>query len=70
MTHKTETTPRPDSPEYKKALHVARKIEAMANRPVDDLVRAMRMMGFSPEHRAIVLEQMARHALTEAANAR
>lgn len=62
-----QSTPRPGSPEYAKALEVARKIEAMANKPVDELVRAMKLMGFGPDHRAIVLEQMARKALMEAA---
>ena len=66
---KAETMPRPGSPEYAKAVAVAQKIEAMANKPVDDLVRMMKLMGFGADHRAIVLEQMARHALQEAANA-
>jgi hypothetical protein len=67
MSEAQETIPKPGSPEYAKALAVAQKIEAMANKPVDDLVRGMVLMGFGSEHRVIVLEQMARHALILAA---
>lgn len=61
-----KTTPLPGSPEYERAVEVARKIEKMARDPVDNLARAMRLMGFGPDHRRIVLEEMARHALREA----
>jgi hypothetical protein len=58
------TTPRPGSPRFEaKALEVAQKVEAMANKAVDDLIRHMRTMGWTPEFRAIVLEQVARKAM-------
>jgi hypothetical protein len=62
------TPPKPGTPEYQAAVDLASKIEAMANKPVDELVTAMGFMGFPPYLRKLILEQMARHAMTEAAN--
>jgi len=62
--HQTTTITPPGSPHYEQAVAAARKIEVMAHKPVDELVRQMRLMGFSPEHQRIVLETMARRALT------
>lgn len=61
-------TTNPESPtaEHRTAEAVAAKIMEMANKPVDDLIGAMTLLGFGPDHRRIVLEQMARHALKKA----
>ena len=61
------TRPKPGTPEYQQAAAMAAKIQEVAHKPVNDLNRALRLMGFSPDHRRIVLEEMARHALMEAA---
>lgn len=45
---------------------MAAKIQEIAHKPVNDLVRALRLMGWGPDHIRIVLEEMTRHALTEA----
>ncbi len=58
--------PQPGSAEYAKALAVAQKIERMAADPVDRLKREMRILGFQPAHQRIVLEALARKAMTEA----
>lgn len=70
MPDREQTTPKSRQLEYDRALAVARKIEVMANASIDELVRKMKLMGFSAEHRAIVLKQVARRALAEAANGR
>lgn len=54
----------------KQALEVARKIDLMASKPVDDIMRHMKIVGFKPEYMAIVLEAMGHKALKAAASCR
>ena len=51
-------------------LALAQKISALAHRPVDELVRTLKLMGLDGQMRAIVLEEVAQHALQEAARGR
>ena len=67
QTGEPMTVPQPGTAEYAKALAVAQKIERMAAEPVQRIMREMRLIGLQPAHQRIVLEAMARKALTEAA---
>lgn len=60
----------PGTPDRAQAEAMAAKMVAIANAPVDDFVRALSAQGYGPAHQAIMLEQMGRHALKLAGDAR
>jgi len=52
------------------AIKLAEKIAAMANEPVDGLVRRMKLLGWPAQYQTIVLEAMAHKVAAEVAKTR